>query len=61
MNIDDDQRLITAPTAMFIKALDMLLDKMDKQGFDFGKVVALAGDTQVQSMHTVLNPFVNNM
>ena len=59
MNIDEGQRLITAPTAMFIKALDMLLDKMDKQGFDFGKVVALAGDTQVQLMRTVLKPFRN--
>ena len=41
------EKSVTAPSAMFVKALDMLLDKMVKQGFDFGRVVAIAGASQV--------------
>ena len=43
----DDKDRVTAPSAMYIKAIDMLLDKMVQSGFDFGRVVALAGDGQV--------------
>ena len=38
---------MTSPTAMWVKALDLLLDKMKTDGFDFGRVVALSGDGQV--------------
>ena len=43
----EDKLTVTAPTAMFLKALDKLLDKMAEASFDFSKVVAIAGDTQV--------------
>ena len=36
---------------MFPKALDMLLDRMAGAGFDFGSVVAIAGDAQVVLAH----------
>ena len=38
---------ITAPTAMFIKALDVVLAKMVSSGFQFERVAAIAGATQV--------------
>ena len=43
----EDKLTVTAPTAMFLKALDKLLDKMAAARFDFSKVLAIAGDTQV--------------
>lgn len=46
VHIHDDQVTVTAPTAMWVKALDMLLDKMKTAGFDFSKVVSLSGDGQ---------------
>ena len=38
---------VTAPSAMFIKALDVMLERMVARGFQFRKVVALSGDAQV--------------
>ncbi|KAL3837411.1 hypothetical protein ACJMK2_022770 [Sinanodonta woodiana] len=46
VHIHDNKVTITSPTAMWIKALDLLLDKMKKSKFDFSKVVALSGDGQ---------------
>lgn len=40
---------------MWVKALDMLLDKMKASGFDFGDVVALSGDGQVKTLYRELN------
>lgn len=42
----DDKLSVTAPSAMFIKALDLMLDRMVERGFDFRRVVALSGDAQ---------------
>ena len=41
-----DDKSITVPTAMFVKALDMLLEKMMDKNFPFEDVVAIAGATQ---------------
>jgi len=38
---------ITAPTIMWVKALDLLLDKLRITGLDFGDVEALSGAGQV--------------
>ena len=43
----EDNVKVTAPLAMVPKALDMLLDRMARAGFDFGRVVGIAGDAQV--------------
>lgn len=42
-----DNKTVTAPTLMWVKALDMLLDKLRVCGVDFSKVVALSGTAQV--------------
>ena len=39
---------ITAPTIMWVKALDLLLDKLRITGLDFGDVEALSGAGQVK-------------
>ena len=41
-----DDNSITAPTAMFVRALDVPLEKMVVNGFPFRKVEAVAGATQ---------------
>ena len=38
---------ITSPTLMWIKALDILLDKIRISGIDFSQVVAISGAGQV--------------
>ena len=38
---------------MFIKAMDVLLDKMAEAEFDFGRVVAIGGDGQVSVKYLV--------
>ena len=43
----DDKLEVTVPSAMFIKALDVMLERMVDRGFQFEKVVALSGDAQV--------------
>ena len=47
VHIHEDKVTITAPTAMFIKALDVVLAKMVSSGFQFERVAAIAGATQV--------------
>ena len=42
---DDGQ--VTSPTVMWIKALDILLDKIRITGVDFSQVVAISGAAQV--------------
>ena len=44
----EDNLTVTVPTAMLLKTLDKLLDKMVGAGFNFGKVVAIGGDTTVR-------------
>ncbi|XP_033624446.1 xylulose kinase-like isoform X1 [Asterias rubens] len=46
VHIHDDQLTVTSPTIMWVKALDLLLERMKASGFDFSKVVALSGTGQ---------------
>jgi xylulokinase len=41
-----DANVITAPTIMWVKALDMLLDKLTVAGVDFSKIAAVSGSAQ---------------
>lgn len=51
---------VTVPSALFIKALDVILQRMVARGFPFGKVVALSGGSQVNFCHASSNhPRVN--
>ncbi|XP_019879890.2 xylulose kinase [Aethina tumida] len=39
-------RCITAPTIMFVKALDMVMDRLTVAGVDFSKIAAVSGSAQ---------------
>ncbi|CAH1970342.1 unnamed protein product [Acanthoscelides obtectus] len=41
-----DNRNVTVPTIMWVKALDMLMDKLMLEGIDFGKIAAVSGSGQ---------------
>ncbi|KAJ8970914.1 hypothetical protein NQ314_000964 [Rhamnusium bicolor] len=41
-----NSRYITAPTLMWIKALDMLMDRLTVAGVDFSKIAAVSGTAQ---------------
>uniref|UniRef100_A0A8D8RRU0 Xylulose kinase n=1 Tax=Cacopsylla melanoneura TaxID=428564 RepID=A0A8D8RRU0_9HEMI len=41
-----EKHTVTAPTLMWVKALDILLDQLRVEGADFGKLVALSGTGQ---------------
>uniref|UniRef100_A0A1A8BZH4 Xylulose kinase n=1 Tax=Nothobranchius kadleci TaxID=1051664 RepID=A0A1A8BZH4_NOTKA len=41
-----DRLTVTSPVLMWVKALDLLLDKMKTEGFDFSRVRALSGSGQ---------------
>ncbi|GAA6216751.1 xylulose kinase, partial [Lates japonicus] len=41
-----DRLTVTSPVLMWVKALDLLLDKMRRAGFDFSRVRALSGSGQ---------------
>lgn len=43
-----DGKTITTPTIMWVKAMDVLLDKLQVIGADFGKLSAVAGSAQVR-------------
>ncbi|XP_064612198.1 xylulose kinase-like isoform X2 [Liolophura sinensis] len=45
-HVHDDNLTVTAPTIMWVKALDILLDNMKTSGFDFSRVAALSGSGQ---------------
>lgn len=38
--------IITAPTIMWVKAVDMLMDKLTVAGVDFSKIAAVSGSAQ---------------
>lgn len=40
--------MVVVPTLMWVKALDMILDKLRVCGVDFSKVVAISGCAQVK-------------
>ncbi|KAG7223002.1 hypothetical protein INR49_029224 [Caranx melampygus] len=46
VHLHADRLAVTSPVLMWVKALDLLLDKMKKAGFDFSKVRALSGSGQ---------------
>ena len=46
-HVHDDKLSVTAPTAMWIKALDIGLEKLSQEGFDFSSVSAISGTGQV--------------
>ena len=43
---------MTVPSAMFVKCLDKLLDRLAVSSVDIGKIVAISGDAQVQYYYT---------
>ncbi|XP_064644272.1 xylulose kinase-like [Lineus longissimus] len=45
-HIHEDNHTVTAPTLMWVEAVDLVLSKMKNDGFDFSKVVALSGTGQ---------------
>nr|XP_057916883.1 xylulose kinase-like isoform X1 [Doryrhamphus excisus] len=47
VHVAADGLRITSPVLMWVKALDLLLEKMQKEGFDFSSVQALSGSGQV--------------
>ncbi|XP_008292824.1 xylulose kinase [Stegastes partitus] len=46
VHIHDDRLTVTSPVLMWVQALDLLLDKMKRAGFDFARVRALSGSGQ---------------
>lgn len=42
-----EKKVVTAPVLMWVKALDMLLERLRVCGADFSKVVAISGSAQV--------------
>ncbi|XP_051538537.1 xylulose kinase [Myxocyprinus asiaticus] len=46
VHIHDDKLTVTSPVLMWVKALDVLLEKMKNVGFDFSRVKALSGSGQ---------------
>ncbi|XP_050960553.1 xylulose kinase isoform X1 [Labeo rohita] len=46
VHIHDDKLTVTSPALMWVKALDVLLEKMRNTGFDFSRVKAISGSGQ---------------
>lgn len=44
---------VTSPTIMWVKALDMVMEKIRISGIDFGQIAALSGCGQVSSCHFI--------
>lgn len=47
LHAGDDGVSYTAPTAMWVKAFDMILAKLNETGFPFARVAAISGCGQV--------------
>ena len=47
VNAGPGSLIFTAPSIMWVKALDMLMDKLRVAGLDFSRVAALSGAGQV--------------
>lgn len=43
----EDGSTVLSPTIMWVKAMDLLLDKLQVAGADFGKLAAISGCAQV--------------
>ncbi|KAM6953860.1 xylulose kinase [Aplochiton taeniatus] len=46
VHIHNDKLVVTSPVLMWVKALDLLLDKMKRAGFDFSRLRSLSGSGQ---------------
>ncbi|XP_043082667.1 xylulose kinase isoform X2 [Puntigrus tetrazona] len=46
VHVQDDKLTVTSPALMWVKALDVLLEKMRSNGFDFSRVKAISGSGQ---------------
>ncbi|XP_062572801.1 xylulose kinase-like [Saccostrea cucullata] len=46
VHIHNDNVTVTAPAIMWVKAFDLLLDRMKKNGFPFHKVACISGGGQ---------------
>ncbi len=46
-NTSDQMNHVGAPTVLFIEALELCLDKMIKEGFNFSYIKAIAGSAQM--------------
>ncbi|XP_055928953.1 xylulose kinase-like isoform X1 [Argiope bruennichi] len=46
VHCQEDNLTVTAPTIMFIKALDMLIERLKLEGVDFSTVLAISGAAQ---------------
>uniref|UniRef100_A0A673G963 Xylulose kinase n=1 Tax=Sinocyclocheilus rhinocerous TaxID=307959 RepID=A0A673G963_9TELE len=46
VHIHEDKLTVTSPALMWVKALDVLLEKMRNTGFDFSRVKAISGSGQ---------------
>ncbi|KAH0627614.1 hypothetical protein JD844_003569 [Phrynosoma platyrhinos] len=47
--VHSDRLTVTSPVLMWVKALDLMLEKMKSSGFNFSRVKALSGAGQVRS------------
>lgn len=43
-----DSKKVCVPTIMWVKAFDMLMDKLTVAGVDFSKIAAVSGTAQVR-------------
>ena len=48
MHTQEDDLVVTAPTLMWVKALDLILEKLRVSGVDFDALAALSGAGQVR-------------
>lgn len=51
----EEPHVVVVPSLMWVKALDMILDKLRVCGVDFSKVVAISGCAQVMHIYVILN------
>ncbi|XP_051739010.1 xylulose kinase [Ctenopharyngodon idella] len=51
VHIHEDQLTVTSPALMWVKALDVLLEKMRNAGFDFSRVKAVSGSGQSSGLY----------
>lgn len=42
-----EKKVVTAPVLMWVKAVDMILERLRVCGADFSKVIAISGTAQV--------------
>lgn len=50
---------MVVPSLMWVKALDMILDKLRVCGVDFSKVVAISGSAQVMRLYILFPNYID--